>query len=248
MNNTTTNTENIALDIDAELDQLINASAAYPETTEVVGVHEVDLDAVVQEIEIETIKREAYAEQPADEVGSVSLVEPINAEPAVAEEPTTTTTIIAAGAPTPKGAPKRPSELVSKGFTAEQLQKAAMLVVGDTASSSTVDTLFDRIDKLAKKVGEKAANLVRNRCNPARIQGYTRDGLNLLIDKGEVTSKDLFAGFMGKYKEGTARSQANQLMSLFPALGIAERIGRSGLKLNPDSLIVADFKSAGSAT
>lgn len=122
--------------------------------------------------------------------------------------------------------------------------EATRLRKSDTADKATHDATCAAIDRLAKKVGEKAVNLLRHRASPDNVQVYTRIGLDQIISQGKVTSKQLVDGFASKYRPGTCRAQSNQLMSLFPALGIATREDRSTLSLNKDSVIVAQYRKA----
>ena len=137
-----------------------------------------------------------------------------------------------------------PSQVLAAHITDKSaLHTSAVLVRGDEANGTTFNKTAKALDGLAKKVAEKGVNLLRYRGEPDKVQVYTRLGLNQLIEQGEATSKSLVTMFQSKYKDGTARAQANQLMSLFPALGIAERDG-SNLKLSKQSAIVHDYKRA----
>jgi len=141
-----------------------------------------------------------------------------------------------------------PSQVLAAHITdRDALYNAAVLSRGDEPNKRTFDAMAQRLDGLAKKVAEKGVNLLRYRSEPEKVQVYTSMGLNALIEQGEATSKSLTDLFGRKYKPGTARAQSNQLMSLFPALGIAERSG-STLKLSKDSMIVRDFKRASTKT
>lgn len=123
------------------------------------------------------------------------------------------------------------------------LFEAARLNKEDKPDGDTFKTTAGIIDNLAKKVGEKAVNLLRFRSQPDQVQVYTRMGLNQLVTQGEVTSKGFVDLFSAKYKPGTARAQGSQLMQLFPALGVATKDG-STLKLNRSSVIVQAFRKA----
>ena len=147
-----------------------------------------------------------------------------------------------------------PSQVLQAHMTDEkQLYGACVLdkADGDNPTKHTFNALAKRIDGLAKKVGEKAVNMIRNRSNPGGVQVYTRIALDHLIEQGKMTSASLrgvYAGrsaYGGPYKTGTQSAQANQIMQLFPALGIAERSeDKSTLTLNKGSAIVADYRKA----
>ncbi len=126
----------------------------------------------------------------------------------------------------------------------EDLYAACVLVKGDEASESQTTKVFGIIDKFAKKVGEKAVNLLRHRSAPDSVQVYTRYAINHLIAKGETTSKGLIAEYAAhNYKDGTCKAQANQMMMLLPGLGIASRSDKGLLTINDDSAILADYKA-----
>lgn len=122
------------------------------------------------------------------------------------------------------------------------LYEQSRLVLGDKPNAHTAENTGGIINKLAKKVAEKAVNLLRHRASPDNVQVYTRIGMDLLLKKGELTSKGLTDKFLEKYTPGTARAQANQIMNLFPALKVADKVG-STLTLNDDSVIVAEYKA-----
>jgi hypothetical protein len=136
----------------------------------------------------------------------------------------------------------KPSVVLAHHITDEEaLIKAARLNPSDPSDKSALANIAGKIDKLAKKVGEKAVNLLRYRSQPDSVQVYTRMGLNRLIENGEVTSKDLVTMFNATYRPGTARAQSSQLMQLFPALDVATKTESGALRINKSSSIVRDF-------
>lgn len=144
----------------------------------------------------------------------------------------------------PTGATPSQTLAIHLGST-EAVHGAIKLHRGDTVDEAYANNVFGVIDKLAKKVAEKAVNLIRYRSAPDNIQGYTRKGLDLLISQGEVTSKQMVDMMRAaKYTDGTSRAQSNQLFQLFPALGIAERGDKSTMKLVKGSAIVSDYRKA----
>lgn len=127
------------------------------------------------------------------------------------------------------------------------------LDVDDEATETTFNVLAGRMTGLAKKVGEKAVNLVRHQSARDSVQVYTRIALDFLIYKGEFTAKELMAVYAKSgdggngYSPGTQAAQSNQIMQLFPALKIADRPSSDKLVLRDESAIVANFaKSTGS--
>jgi hypothetical protein len=124
------------------------------------------------------------------------------------------------------------------------LQQRACLVVGQKPSDEAVEGLATRMSTLAKKVKDKAINLVRHSDNPDNVQVYTRIALDELLAKGELTSKGIQDRYAQvPYKPGTQRAQGNQIMQLFPALNVATKDG-STLRLNEDSTIVQAYRNA----
>lgn len=143
----------------------------------------------------------------------------------------------------PAGA--KPSEVLALHITDKQaLYEATRLRRNDEANKATFDATAAAIDGCAKKVGEKAVNLLRHRASPDNVQVYTRRGLDQIISQGKVTSKQMVDAFGDKYRIGTCRAQTNQLFQLFPALGIATREDKGTLSLNKDSLIVSQYRKA----
>ena len=125
----------------------------------------------------------------------------------------------------------------------EERHRAMRLTRDDAIGEETSLVTAGIIDKLAKKVGEKAVNLLRHRGQPEKVQVYTQIGLDLLIAEGVLTSKALTERFAVKYKDGTCRAQGNQLMQLLPALQIVKPGSVKGtLVPNKRSLILADYQ------
>jgi hypothetical protein len=101
------------------------------------------------------------------------------------------------------------------------------------------------------KVAEKFDNLLLAVAAGKAPSKFTMDCFRALKASGSITSKELVAALEATpmktngskgYNGGTARSQAGQMMSLFPALKIATREGQK-ITLNPDSTL-ADALSA----
>lgn len=155
------------------------------------------------------------------------------------EAPTTAT-------PRPRIIPgSTPSQVLAQHINdTEKLNAACVLEIGDDASDDNTKINAGIMDRLAKKIGEKAVNLLRNRDNIANLQVYTRIGIEKLVKGGTMTSKDLtdhyHSGAAGKpYSIGTARAQCNQLMTLLPAMKIATETTKGTLEVNPKSAILA---------
>jgi hypothetical protein len=81
-----------------------------------------------------------------------------------------------------------------------------------------------------KKIAEKFENLFLSIAAGRKPSVYTMTCLSALVAGGTVTQTDLVGALKasakkngGAYHEGTARSQAGQMMTLFAAVGIASR-------------------------
>lgn len=98
--------------------------------------------------------------------------------------------------------------------------------------------LMAAIDVLPKKIGEKVVNLYAHISKGATLSTYTRIAIDLLVKDGEITSKSLKDLYIARpYSEGTASSQATQMMKLLPTLGLAIR-SAGKITLNENSLLM----------
>lgn len=140
----------------------------------------------------------------------------------------------------------------------EKIAAAPRVNVNDLAPEAFVLTLADADADLAankdavlarrptqKKVAEKFDNLLVSIAGGRAPSKFTMDCFRVLHTKGSATSAEFVAALeatakkhdtSGTYNIGTARSQAGQMMSLFPALKIATREGNK-ITLNADSVI-----------
>lgn len=228
-------------DIDAEIAALIGDATNV--TAEAVSgptaYADIDMEALEAEATAAEIKSTAYKEQEAEQPAAGND-DPSNVTPI--------TTAKTSRAPrVSRAAGAKASAVLSSVMDEPALLRVACLVNGDVEDVSTVDTLKSTVDNLAKKVGDKAVNLLRWQHDPKKLQGYTRLGVEHLLEHSTISSKSLTEHFQKSgYTIGTARSQANQLMSLLPALKVASKSGRE-LTVNADSTIVASFQSAAAA-
>lgn len=227
---------------DSELDEELKMLLADA-TNETAVVEEpiIDMDELDAAATVAEVKSAAYADQDAandPDAGSASAE--------VEETTATATPARTSRAPrVSRAAGAKSSSVLGSVMTEDALLKAACLVEGDTESPETTDALKTTVDGLAKKVGDKAVNLLRYQNEPKKLQNYTRVGLEYLLSNGSASSKDLTELLQKRgYTIGTARSQANQLMSLLPALKVADKMGR-GLTVNSQSLIAKNFTAAG---
>lgn len=119
---------------------------------------------------------------------------------------------------------------------------------GDPATMDPAALEAAKVDTLALKPGqvkiaEKFENLFTAISVGKQPSRFTKIAFDFLNGKGSMTSTDL----VGAYKtaglgEGTARSQAGQMMNLFAAIGIADRVAQT-LTLRADSLVAARLRS-----
>lgn len=248
------NTNAVIDDLDAEIEAMIaeeaNDASEQPvaqlteEVIEIEAISDDVLDDIDTELRVDDALAEVYAE---DE--NAPAVAAANDEDE--DDGSSKVTSISTASRRPRsgvGRNAKPSEALPK--IVPNLLEAAMVTVGEQHDQASLDALLGKLDGLAVKVRTKAINLVANRKDPTKLENYTRIGLEVVAEKlaaGEmtVTSEDLYKRMKARpYTDGTSRAQSNQLMQLFPALGIASREGRSALKIDPKSAILADFKAA----
>ncbi len=108
-----------------------------------------------------------------------------------------------------------------------------VLIVGQEADKAGVLSLRPK----QKKIAEKFDNLFTALARGAKPSTYVMDCYAVLKAKGEVTGVELVAALKAEgYTDGTARSQAGQIMELFRVTQIAFR-EKGQLTLNPNSVI-----------
>lgn len=104
---------------------------------------------------------------------------------------------------------------------------------------------FDAMGQI--KVREKAVQLFGFMSNGGKLNEVMRRAFTVLIKEGQLTSGDkgnLQLDLLKKpYSLGTARAQAGQIFSLFPALKIVNKADRGIYKANEESTVLAFMKS-----
>ncbi|WP_028449739.1 hypothetical protein [Chitinibacter tainanensis] len=131
-----------------------------------------------------------------------------------------------------------PKATAGKGRAAREVAATVELSAGEGPTETAAI-----IDQLAVKVKEKAKNLFAYLQDDVAISVYTKIALDKLVATGECDSSVIRSAMEAAgYKSGTINSQTGQIMQLFPAMKIAERSGRSGLRLLENSTIVAKYK------
>lgn len=121
-------------------------------------------------------------------------------------------------------------------------REAARDTLGEEAYNAIVAVIAD--PKIAKKVVDKAENLLDAAAGRRNLSVYTRIAIDALTKDGAFTSGDLVKLLESRqYSPGTARAQAQQMMALLPLAGIAAR-EKSALTLVEASPVLAVLKKA----
>lgn len=236
----TENTIADAVAIDANLDAELNELMA--DATAVTVIEPVAEAANDGEVDLESLEAAAFAEETKTAVYAEQAAEEIEDLPApVASDDSAVTPITAAKTPRVKRAVGSKPSAVLEAMNDETFLKVACLLTTDDPTTVDGEAVKTTVDSLAKKIGDKALNLLRfnETGDKSKLQVYTRLGLDFLLKNGTMDSKALTAHFQAtKYSLGTARSQANQIMGLLPAMKVGLMSGRA-MSINPDSAIVA---------
>lgn len=200
-----------------------------------VNVTDEDRMSAAQELETHEARQELYAEQESH----ADLVEPEN-EVREASEVGTSKPKRERKARAASAGPKAPrsprlSGFVSPGaYVASFVGSSVKLIDGD--SEFDVQDLVDGIKAL--KIIEKACNLFDHFHKGKPLSVFTQIALDTLKREGQISGKRLVEVYMstdkkgaGSYGEGTARSQAQQEITLLKRVGI---VTGSGIA-NPNS-------------
>lgn len=205
------------------------------------------LGDALRELDIAEAKAEAYAEQvaPEGEDMNTELPEPVaTAEVAAKEEKPKRKRESSEG--------KKKSEIItshlgaeSAGFFALEIDDAELDVA---ALKEREKATLEVIDALPKKVGEKATNLFDFLKTGEHLSIYTKIAFDLLLEKSTFTSEDLRAAMLAHgYTVGTSNSQAQQMMTLLPALKVGVRV-KNLMTKNPESMILAKYEATKAAS
>lgn len=191
-----------------------------------------DLEDLESTIEVQSAKQEAYAKQQVSTTPDVSVISTKKEE----EKPK----VKGAAKPRMRTASMNPADIVRakipnyKDIVVLSLEDAGL---DDTERHEKTEAVVDSLNSLAKKVGEKAVNLLQAVAGQGSPSVYTQIALDILKKEGECTLTDIKNAYLAHpYSLGTASAQSSQMMQLFPALGIANRQG-SKLSLRPDSAL-----------
>lgn len=138
--------------------------------------------------------------------------------PVELEEADEEAVLAALGSEEDAAAPKKRSKKASEPKTVVPTRE--FCDVADHLDPTSLKTTLDGIT--AKKVSEKAQNLVQAITSGKKLSNFTQLAVKTMIDAGQITSKDLIAAYEKDGKSiGTARAQAQQMMALFKAFQIA---------------------------
>lgn len=235
-------------DLEMMLDGMLSAETAEPVAAPVEAAKEFidilasdEMDDLNMALEI----AENYNGQTSTPISSTEPTE-TDAKAAKAANKTTRTTRAARVAkPSVKDlSAVGPEFFVRKGTVAQ----IAFMEDADVQAEK-VATIAAKPDQV--KVQEKFENVLLSLAAGKLPSSYTMVAFNVLEAKGEVTIADLVAAYKATPKggnstdnlgEGTARAQAGQMGALLPALGLAERVGKS-LKLVADSTIAERIRA-----
>lgn len=228
-------------------DEIVEEAAPV---ADVLDAEEQILGDALRELDIAEAKAEAYAEQAASEGEDMNteLPEPV----AVA-----TTAEVVAKEDKPKrkresSEGKKKSEIItshlgaeSAGFFALEIDDAEL----DVAELKEREkATLEIIDALPKKVGEKATNLFDFLKTGEHLSIYTKIAFDLLLEKTTFTSEDLRNKMLAHgYTTGTSNSQAQQMMTLLPALKVGVRV-KNIMTKNPESMILAKYEATKAAS
>lgn len=198
-------------DILADLDMSGVGSDSADEVIETLDSSDIEAVATVEAIE------EAYEEQEtstADVADVASEAEP-TAKPKRAKK--------AAG----EKKERAPRDLASLP------EDVFVLSDGITDLAANKATVIGSIPK-QKKIAEKFENVFRSVAAGKAPSEFVKIAFNV-VKAGSAKSTDIVSAMKAAdYSEGTARSQAGQMMALFPVLGVASRVGQE-LTFNADA-------------
>lgn len=243
--------ETIVEDLDA-LEVVLETDAAA--TDEIVDLSELEaiigLDApeaaAPSDADVEQVEKDLALVEAREEIYEETEVEPVALETKAEEKPVK----VKARAIRTEGPATPSSALLARLGSVDAVATHLHTSADDAKLSSEeliaqVKARMTDLDKLPKKVGEKAVNLIAHLAGGAQLSCYTQIALTMLMEKGELTSSELVARYLARpYSEGTSRSQCGQMMALLPALGIAERPTTGKLVLIADSPIASILKAA----
>lgn len=225
--------EAAAEDADAVVEVMEESAEAE---AEVEATHEeLDANLDIDDLDIALARSEGYESQESD----VQTVE--DADQALADAKANKPARKKAASSTPRtpGVPRSTKSL-------PDLEPATFVLEGDASAMSATELDDAKAAVLAavpsqKKIAEKYENLFQALAANKQPSVYVVGAFKLLEQKGEFTSAELVGAFKGSYSQGTAQSQAGQIMNLFDRVKIASRSGNK-LTANPNSVVAAKIR------
>lgn len=256
----------------ALMGDLSDGTAATDSSDEIIEAAAEDepaaIEAAVAEIEKAEANQAIYADEETDKTSDA------DAPQDVVEAAAPTKAELKAAKAAEKAAAKAAAKLTVAPKEPKEVKPARVTYVGHTTSEVLVaklgtqaadillleaadtllapeelkakqDVLLSDIDKLAKKVGEKAVMLMSWVRNGGKLNDVMARAFTVLARDGELTSGkkgNLYLNLRERLSEGTSDSQANQCFMLFPALSIAKK-EKGKMVVNADSLIFMKAKA-----
>jgi len=224
---------------DASVEELIEAvdeavGASQPAIDDTLGELVLN-DEEIRKVEAAIEREEAYQEQESTVVASTTPAAPAQ------------TVVKAAKTPRAPSTPRTPRDLKNidaKHFVLEGAVPSDPAVL-DKAKTDTLGLIPKQ-----KKVAEKFENLFGAIAAGKAPSTFVVIAFNLLEKQGSISSADLVAAYKSPgaksdtegYNEGTARSQAGQIMNLFDAVKIATRT-KQALARNQNSTVAASLRA-----
>lgn len=239
----TSNAEELALQdvlasMEQELDELVMETIVPEDNGVIVEASDVLADDELRDLDLAIDRQEAYAEQESLAIGTVAPPAPGTGK----TKTTRKTKVVGAGDP------KVPTVRVERDL--KDVPAEFFVLEGAPADLEANKLTTIALLPTQVKIAEKFENLFVNLAAGKKPSSYTMQAFMLLEAHGTISSADL----IGAYKtaglgEGTARSQAGQMLALFNVVGIAKRTGHS-LTINPVSALAQRIRdlSAGAPT
>lgn len=221
-----------------------------PRTAEAGAVSGTDIeniDLALGELNLDEAGDTTEVIETLNEADEAALDVEIEKEKAYDAQEVTTTDVTPAEPAKPAKAAKEKAEKKERTPRDINALPDDVFTVSKSAPADKAAVIATRPNQ--KKVAEKFDNLFQSLAAGKRPSVYVMACFDALVAAGEVKSTDLVATLKATsskkgsgYSEGTARSQAGQIMNLFATVGIAVR-EKQTLKINQDSAIVEKLKA-----
>lgn len=219
------------------IEDLVETAPAAEVIADPTPISDDELEASVdiEELEVALDRDENYSAQESEVQTAENASETIAAAKAKPQKRTAS----ASSTPRAPATPRTPRDLAS-------LEAQHFVLEGDASAMSQEDLDKNKAAVLAavpaqKKIAEKFENLFIAVAMSKQPSVYVKQAFKLLDEKKTVTSADIVGMFKGSYSQGTAQSQAGQIMTLFAAVKIADR-AKNTLTLNANSVIAGKLR------